>query len=761
MRVHTLQIVAGGSIALLSTLMNTRFCYSAERQTSTANPSDSSRILRSHPTVILGRSWTTRDIVEVARISDIAIRGATEVTAYILKQPSIADRENHFVLYAVDPEHAGLPRKLLEAKFLADLSWHPGTHNWTVRGDFGDGVQLYDVTEDGRTLVLLANAETPSVGGSEGLVGSTTDEPRATGVLSYEWAPDGAKFWYSRIRMRCEQQELLDQGLRYDDAKMFGATPYDAERAVRLSGTELHVVDQKTKSDRVIAFAPADAAGDFEVFRRKAGSAAWVDSSHIQFRMRGSSSGYLRFSLWRCDVLGREMVRFKVQSPEQIYYSIPMGTGALTVKSVGSVHRLVNIGFDGRVVTDYGSVAFARIGGGHGAWHDEHSDRLVFSVSFSDHDGLVTFSSKSRSTVLPTNEDHLGVCAFNQDLSFGACSRENLSLAPELVSVNQITGKMAILARPNAQYDAIAPLLTVVAHWVNRYGSSNTGYVTYPRHYRTGKAYPAIVVSHSRDARNRFAEDAFQWEFPIQVFAERGYFVLSVNEPIDDDDVPPPYNPGAPGVGVAREQFKEAYNPLASMEAAADALVKNGSVQPSKIGIAGYSRGSTIARFAISHSSMFSVASSADATWWDVGGFWAGSTLSRNLYKNLLGGTPFDPAAYPNYLAFAPSARARSFAGPLLQQFTLAGAKEAVEMDQLLKDAHIPTELIFYPSESHIFWQPRHRAAAMAQNLDWFDYWLVGRRDSDPQKKAQYSRWDDMAAEWRALIAQRQHKPRP
>ncbi|MEV4311860.1 hypothetical protein [Actinocrispum sp. NPDC049592] len=35
-------------------------------------------------------------------------------------------------------------------------------------------------------------------------------------------------------------------------------------------------------------------------------------------------------------------------------------------------------------------------------------------------------------------------------------------------------------------------------------------------------------------------------------------------------------------------------------------------------------------------------------------------------------------------------------------------------------------------------------AVEKAQNLDWFDYWLTGRRDPDPAKKAQYARWDGM-----------------
>jgi hypothetical protein len=99
-------------------------------------------------------------------------------------------------------------------------------------------------------------------------------------------------------------------------------------------------------------------------------------------------------------------------------------------------------------------------------------------------------------------------------------------------------GFAEVLDRANARHDQIEPLRTVPGHWVNRFGYQNTGYVTYPRHYVSGSKYPAIVVTHGTDAGNKFLQDALQWEFPIQVFAERGYFVLSVNEPARHSDDP-------------------------------------------------------------------------------------------------------------------------------------------------------------------------------------------------------------------------------
>jgi dipeptidyl aminopeptidase/acylaminoacyl peptidase len=739
--------MGGAFVALLAVTM---ICPRIYAESPPSAPMQGSNELSTQMPTPSQRKWTIQDIVEVARIKGIAVEGSAHRVAFILEQPSIAKGKNDYGLYVVETDIAAAPRKLLTAEYLSDIAWRPGTHDWTVRGDLGAGVQLYAVSMNGTARVLIANPKTVVIGGSGGLQSSPTEAPRETGVLSYEWAPNGMTFWYSTIRIRspAEQKRRLDQGLLYDDRMMAGATDRDIDRSVMLLGTELHVVDASTGRDRVVAFAPADPGGDFDIFRRNVGSARWVDSEHIQYWLRGTVSGVERYSRQRIDIANDRTVYFPTESAERIYYSTPTKEGFLTVQTTGSNHRLLNFNQNGRVVKDYGPVKFERIGGGRDAWMRGNPPKLILSMEFSDHDGLTVLGPNAEANALIDLRDHLSACSFNSDLSFGACSRENITLAPELIAIIPATGALRILARPNSQYDAIAPLRTVPAVWKNKYSVQSDGYVTYPRDYRPGTLYPALVVTHSWDAKNRFAYGGFQWEFPIQVFAERGYFVLSVNEPQKPQDIPLPGHDGASQVGIATQQFYEGFNPLATMEAAALAAVTNGWVNSTEIGIAGFSRGSTISRFAMSHSKLFTAAASGDATWWDAGDFWEGAEYSRKLYETLFGGSPFDSGAYANYLEFSASARARQFAGPLLQQFTGTAARNAVEMDQLLRHAGVPTELHFFPDEAHLFWQPRHRASAMEQNLDWFDYWLLKMRDEDPEKKEQYDRWDQMAEKW-------------
>ena len=44
----------------------------------------------------------------------------------------------------------------------------------------------------------------------------------------------------------------------------------------------------------------------------------------------------------------------------------------------------------------------------------------------------------------------------------------------------------------------------------------------------------------------------------------------------------------------------------------------------------------------------------------------------------------------------------------------------------------------------------------MERNLDWFDYWMLGKTDSSPEKQEQYKRWERIGQE---MLKMRQTRP--
>ncbi len=699
--------------------------------------------------------WTVRDIVQIKRIEGTAVLGSSRVAGYIVEAPTLADDRNHYALYKVSPGRA--PALLVKAAFMRNLEWRPGTMDWTMRADFGNGVQLYQVTEAGLVRPLFAIKPVVLVGGYDGLISGDETEPRETGVLSYQWAPDGRHFWYSRVRLRSDVQvQALSHGIVYNDATMTGLMPPDFRRQIHYARSELHVVDVRTGIDRVVASDSLPVVNGFNL-RYDYGSVQWVDSSTLQYRVLSLPNGYWTNTLWRFDLLSGKVRRLSMphSDPARMVMSLPVPKGFVTWRKIRGGERLEEVTTGGKVLRDFGPAHFRFLSPSGlfrgGMWKDRDEHHWIFAVAHQDDvaDGLDFFPSTAADRRIQNVAYSLNDCAFNTTLSWGVCNRESLTQPPELVCVSPSTGEIRVVARPDALYENIIPLESVAMHWRNRFGYDNTGYITYPRGYIAGRAYPAVVVTHSIDAANFFAWDGFQWEFPIQVFAEEGYLVLSVNEPMPTPHAaPPPFVKEAADSSRAALWFSNFIDPMSSLGAAVESLIKAGQVNPAEVGLCGYSRGEELSSFIMTHSRIFGAASFGDDTLYNAGDYWTGELFARRKYDSMFGGSPFDPKAFQNYLRYSPSARAPEFAGPVLQQDSGYVARQAIELTELLLEARIPTELVSYPHEAHIFYGPRDRALAMRRNLDWFDYWLRGLRDPHAADPGEYARWDVMASRW-------------
>jgi dienelactone hydrolase len=689
------------------------------------------------------------------------VLGQLRVAAFILKAPVLADDRNHYQLFEIAPGSA--PRLLAQATFMSNLEWRPGTRDWTLRADFGHGVQLYEVSLAGRVTPLLIVTPCVLVGGWEGLVRGDSGKPRLTGVLSYQWAPDGLRYWYSRVRLRSDAaQKRRTHGIVYNDAEMLGAEPADFRRAIEYAGTELHVVDVRTGADRMVSLSRNAMWSEWNFSYRRA-STMWVDSSALQYDVTSAPAGVFTVTVWRLNV--RTWIRQRVngRGGKSMWTSMPIQDGFIVAKRSGASQGVFEVTAAGRTIRELARTNERNLnvipGGGvqrGGMWAGPGGAMRIFSVSDSNlvAHSLIVVPSTRAAAMIGGIRDTLNECSFDRSLTWGICNREGVSEPPELVSIYPGTGRIRVIARPNARYDSIAPLRTEKARWRNRFGYENTGYVTFPRGYVRGRKYPAVVVTHALDATNLFAWRGFQWAFPVQVLAEDGYFVLSVNDPRPRRrGAPLPYMTGAANSSIPNLWFASSINPMAALEAAADSLVATGQVDPHEVGIAGYSAGAESVSFAISHSKTFRAASIADDAWWDAGIYWGGNSIDRYAYDNLFGGSPFDPRAYRNYLKYSASARAADIACPVLQEFSGYMAHQALELNELLLHAHVPTELVIYPNEAHILYGPRDRAMAMRRNIDWFNYWLLGKRDRHPADPNEYKDWEQMASHWKRCRA--------
>lgn len=695
------------------------------------------------------RSWQPSDIIEVTRITSSAVRPSAGRAAYITKTMSLADNVSRFQLFEVDLSGQSPPSRLAEARFLDDLQVDVRTQRWTMRADIGAGVQLYAF--DGRWTPLVVQPAV-GVGGPDGFITSPSEPEQPTGVVRYGWSPSGRALWYVRVAgpTKAQAQQWRDDGFRYDPATTYTS---DFRAGPPASAIELRVWEPGG-GDRLVATESAGRAAAAATFGP--GLVRWLDDQSLIFSTPSVDASGRAITAVRRYVRSQDVG--SLPTPSALTLAAPAEGGLRIERRPDGSRRLTFKGSDGRKL-DLGPTDISQIGGVFGAWIAPDG-RSVHGVLGPDRLGLYGYPGGAFSNSISQIEASLSACSFDEALTLGVCSRETLSRAPELVSISLRTGAVRVLARPNARYDTLDPLATEQLAWRNRSGTRGSGYVTYPRDYRPGRKYQAIIVTHAADARNQFAFLGFQWGFPIQVWAERGYVVLSVNERTTDPDVVAAYTGVGGPVSVARMQRAMGHEAVATLEAAVDTLVKRGVVDPARVGVAGYSRGGIVATLALSHSSRFRAGISADTALYSASGYWRGDDI-RRAYKALFGGHPNDPRALAAYRSFSPSMRADQFEGPLLQLMTANVAPYALELDTVLREARVPTDLQVYADETHLPNRPRTLRAAMAISTAWFDFWLRGSCDA-PQYADRCASWARLQSRWRTtpeVIASATAKP--
>jgi dipeptidyl aminopeptidase/acylaminoacyl peptidase len=179
----------------------------------------------------------------------------------------------------------------------------------------------------------------------------------------------------------------------------------------------------------------------------------------------------------------------------------------------------------------------------------------------------------------------------------------------------------------------------------------------------------------------------------------------------------------------------------------ANELITRGIVDPNRIGITGLSDGAENVAYALIHSSQFAAAAVSTMVFHPFALNFTGSSSYRELNAQLFG----DPLlSLDKWRELSIGLNADRIHTPLLAQVADRELMEATLNFVPLQDAGRPIEMVVFPNEYHVKWQPAHRLAIYNRNLDWFRFWLQDYEDPDPAKTEQYTRWRQFRAKQRA-----------
>jgi dipeptidyl aminopeptidase/acylaminoacyl peptidase len=249
-------------------------------------------------------------------------------------------------------------------------------------------------------------------------------------------------------------------------------------------------------------------------------------------------------------------------------------------------------------------------------------------------------------------------------------------------------------------------------------GSEVHGLMTKPPDYQAGKKYPTLLWIHGGPTMqddHALPFDLYPLAAERQMFAAQGYVVLAVN-----------YR-GSTGRGAAYTKSITAdwgNKEVQDVTAAVDYAISSGVADPNKLGVGGWSYGGMMTDFTIASDPRYKVAMAGAGIGNELGMY--GSDQYIRQYNNEIG-PPWKnldtwlKISYPFYHADRIKTPTLFMVGRADFNVPLVGTEQ---MYQSLRTLGIPTQLVIYPEQFHIFTRPSYIHDRMERYLAWWDKYL-------------------------------------
>ena len=238
---------------------------------------------------------------------------------------------------------------------------------------------------------------------------------------------------------------------------------------------------------------------------------------------------------------------------------------------------------------------------------------------------------------------------------------QSTTTPPDLWLLDAKTGHKAALTQINPELDEQTLGRVEQIKWTGANASKNQGYLIYPVGYKEGTRYPCVILCKSwDDTFIHGGNGGLISNFAPQALANCGFVVLMLEDAIG------PYAKGTwkdlPG-GVS-----EAFRAMDAIETARRELDRRGLIDPTRVGLMGFSRTSWKVDFTITHSKeTWAAAVSADSGIYNYGTYLGDKNL-RSGMAAMYGGPPCGETLKA-WLDYAPPFSAGKVRTPLLMQY--------------------------------------------------------------------------------------------
>lgn len=321
------------------------------------------------------------------------------------------------------------------------------------------------------------------------------------------------------------------------------------------------------------------------------------------------------------------------------------------------------------------------------------------------------------------------------------CLREKSLHPRHIAQINLSNASTNIIWDPNPEFQSLTLGNSRRINLTSKADIPAYADLVLPTDWKQGRKVPLLVVQYQSRG---FLRGGIGDEFPIQLYANQGYAVLSMNKPVPPSFQSRPEN----YIEVDRLSlidFADRRNILSAIENAVKITIAEGIADPDKIGITGLSDGSSTVQFSALNSSLFTAGVVSGCCWERNQRSLLGPYVAK-MYEQI--GWPRlseDKPDFWQHVSLVQNAEHVKF--PILFSMPDEEFRNALASYTALREVGKPADMYVFENEHHLKREPAHRFAAYLRSLDWFNFWLRGLWPSDERRRKEVTHWQRMKDE--------------